>query len=127
MDFRPAPRRPRGESILPMINVVFLLLVFFLMTAQLRPPEPVEVERPTAIAAQTAEAERTLYIGQQGTLHFQEASGEAVYAALAEQAAARPVLQVRADAGLDADRLAQVMRRLAAIGHTRIELSVQTR
>ncbi|MGC9369763.1 MAG: ExbD/TolR family protein [Paracoccaceae bacterium] len=125
MDFRPAPRRPRGESILPMINVVFLLLVFFLMTAQLPPPEPVEVERPTARLAQSPEAERTLYIGRDGTLHFQGASGEAVYAALAQQAETRPALQVRADARLGGDRLAQVMRRLAAIGLTRIELSVQ--
>ena len=33
-------RRPRGESIIPMINVVFLLLIFFLLTAQIAPADP---------------------------------------------------------------------------------------
>lgn len=127
MDFRPDPRRARGESILPMINVVFLLLIFFLMTAQLRPPEPFEVERPVASMAQPPDAEPALYIGRDGALQFQDISGEAVYAALAELAGAHPALQVRADARLDADRLALAIRRLAAIGHSRIELVVQAR
>ncbi|WP_322867174.1 biopolymer transporter ExbD [Aquicoccus sp. G2-2] len=43
MDIPRPVRRPRGEAILPMINVVFLLLIFFLMTAELAPPEPVAV------------------------------------------------------------------------------------
>lgn len=46
MDFAPPKRRPRAESIVPMINVVFLLLIFFLMTAQIAPPDPFEVAPP---------------------------------------------------------------------------------
>jgi len=41
MEFaRPRHRRPL-EPIVPMINVVFLLLIFFLMSAQIRTPRPV--------------------------------------------------------------------------------------
>lgn len=105
----------------------FLLLIFFLMTAQLRPPEPFEGERPVASMAQLPDAEPVLYIGQDGTLQFQDISGEAVYSALAGLAGAHPALQVRTDARLDADRLALAMKLLAAIGHSRIELVVQVR
>ncbi len=36
------PRRG-GDNLLPMINVVFLLLIFFLISAEMTPPEPFEV------------------------------------------------------------------------------------
>ena len=41
------PRRPR-ESAVPMINIVFLLLIFFLMTATIAPPAPFAVTPPAA-------------------------------------------------------------------------------
>ncbi|NHX27772.1 biopolymer transporter ExbD, partial [Escherichia coli] len=46
MQFPQHPRRDRGENIVPMINVVFLLLIFFLMTAQIGPPAPIDVTPP---------------------------------------------------------------------------------
>lgn len=38
MQFDLPQRRSRPESVVPMINIVFLLLIFFLMTAQIAPP-----------------------------------------------------------------------------------------
>ena len=49
MDFAPRrPARPARENIVPMINVVFLLLVFFVMTAQIAPPDPFDIAPPEA-------------------------------------------------------------------------------
>ncbi|MBL4543543.1 MAG: biopolymer transporter ExbD, partial [Rhodobacteraceae bacterium] len=45
----PRPTRPR-EPVVPMINVVFLLLIFFLMAAVIAPPEPFGVTLPRAAA-----------------------------------------------------------------------------
>lgn len=52
MDFAPPirPRAPR-ESVVPMINVAFLLLVFFLISAQITAPDPVEVTLPSVTMA----------------------------------------------------------------------------
>ena len=35
-----AARAPTRDSTVPMINIVFLLLIFFLITAQIAPPAP---------------------------------------------------------------------------------------
>ena len=52
MDFS-APRRApnRSENIIPMINVVFLLLMFFMLSAQVAPPDPFDVEVPVSEAS----------------------------------------------------------------------------
>ncbi|MEX5726649.1 biopolymer transport protein ExbD [Rhodovulum iodosum] len=121
MQFAPLsrPRRPR-ESVVPMINVVFLLLVFFLMTAQIAPPDPVEVSPPTAPGAALPEAD-TLYADAQGGLAYGTARGDAVFAALAARDTGAPLI-LRADAGLEARALAGILRRLAEAGQTRVSL-----
>ena len=126
MDFSDPPQRARAESIIPMINVVFLLLIFFLMTAQIAPPEPFEVMPPEADADNPAEAELVLYIDAAGRLGFGENTGEeAVLTALAEQVAAAcegqrcevtQLLSIRADAETPASVLAALLPKLATAG-----------
>ena len=48
MRFASPPRRSPPESVVPMINVVFLLLIFFLISAQISPPDPFETRLPVA-------------------------------------------------------------------------------
>lgn len=125
MEFDTAPRKPRAESIVPMINVVFLLLIFFLMTAQIAPPEPFDVSPPTAEQVTEPDGELVLYVGKDDALQFQDTAGEAAYAAISASAGDGKVLQLRIDSSLDGDRLAQVMHRLAAVGFARVEVVVQ--
>lgn len=67
MRFDPAPRRAVSENLLPMINVVFLLLIFFLIAAKLAPPEPFELTPPEAAGAPVAELpEGVLYLAPGG-------------------------------------------------------------
>lgn len=131
MDF-PAPRRrARSESIVPMINVVFLLLIFFLMTAQIVPPEPFGVTPPTADSAAPAQGPLTLYLSAEGTPGFGEALGDEALTALADalaQSCAQPCdaagvdILLRADAQTPATALTGLMPRLAAMGLTRVQL-----
>jgi biopolymer transport protein ExbD len=123
MDFGARPPRPRGESVVPMINVVFLLLIFFLMTATIVPPDPFESTPPEASTAETAERGDTLHIGPDGALAFGPARGEA---ALAAVPAGSPLL-IRADAGLAAAELSRILSRLAAAGVTDIRLAAVAR
>ena len=77
MDFSAPPRRPRTESIVPMINVVFLLLIFFLMTSNLATPEPFEVTPPSATSGTAPEIEYTLYVDKSGQTSFEGNEGAA--------------------------------------------------
>lgn len=79
MDFSSLPKRPRGESIVPMINVVFLLLIFFLMTSHLAKPEPFEVALPEAASEQEPEAELVLYADKDGQLAYEEMRRDAAW------------------------------------------------
>ncbi|EDZ44945.1 transport energizing protein, ExbD/TolR family [Rhodobacterales bacterium Y4I] len=125
MDLTDPPRRPRSESIVPMINVVFLLLIFFLMTSRLAKPDPFEVTPPEAALDTEAAAEAVLYVDAQGQMHFDGTGGEAAIARLAAAGAGSSVVQLRADAGLEAAALARILRQLAAAGLSRAELTVR--
>jgi biopolymer transport protein ExbD len=118
MDFGARPRRPRGESVVPMINVVFLLLIFFLMTATITPPDPFGATPPEARAAERPERGQTLHVGPDGALALGDLRGEAALAAIAADA---PLL-VRADASLPASVLAGVLARLAEAGVADVRL-----
>lgn len=124
LDFSPPQRKPQGESIVPMINVVFLLLIFFLMTAQIAPPEPFEVAPPTAQKAAGPEADQVIYLSDKGVLQFQDSQGVAAIAAITRQGA-KPTLILRADGAAKGHRLAEVMADLRKAGFDRIELVVQ--
>ncbi|WP_306153643.1 biopolymer transporter ExbD [Roseovarius sp. MMSF_3281] len=132
MQFTDPPRRKPPESIVPMINVVFLLLVFFLTTAQIAPPEPFEVAPPVAAPdGAPPEGVFTLYLGAEGGLAYRGAAlgDEAVLAALKAAKAAYcavetcdPPLVFRADAAVPGARLAALLPKLGALGFAEVQL-----
>lgn len=127
MDFAPLPRRRPKEAIVPMINVVFLLLIFFLISAQITPPAPFEVTLPDATGGTAAVPADTLHIDADGQLAFNASRGEAVYDALAARATPDAALLIRADAALDAAILARLLPELAARGVSAVELLARPR
>jgi len=124
MDFQPPARPPKAESIVPMINVVFLLLIFFLMTAQIAPPEPFEVAAPQAGKAGDPKGEVTLYLSAEGLAQYQDQKGEAAFAALKAELGGSKEVVLRADAKAQGARLAEVMAELRRAGFSAIELVV---
>ncbi len=120
LDFSPAtPPRRSAENIVPMINVVFLLLIFFLMSAQIAPPDPIDVTVPDSTSETAPVDPNALYVGADGTLAYGGATGDGALAALADHAG---VLPVRADADLPAAKLAALLPKLAAAGVDGVEL-----
>ncbi|WP_146345709.1 ExbD/TolR family protein [Phaeobacter marinintestinus] len=127
MRFARPRRRPKGESIIPMINVVFLLLIFFLMTARIVPPEPFAVELPEAAVETPAEGQSILHISAEGDLAFGGAQGEeAVLAALAGFDPDEP-LMLRADKTVQGAVIATLLPKLASVGIRQVKLVSATR
>jgi biopolymer transport protein ExbD len=125
-------RRP-VENVVPLINVVFLLLIFFMLAGSLRPVEPFAVELPQAAGEREA-AERGAEIEAEGSVLFVAASGELALdgqrldeATLLTALAARSgdsSLELRADAGIPARRFLPLLGRLRAAGVAELELVV---
>ena len=109
------PRRTRGENIVPMINVVFLLLIFFLMSAQIAPPDPVEVALPKSASEAEHPQSDNLYVSKDGTLYYNGVQGEAVWEQLADRSLPEPLF-IRADQDAPATALASVLSKLARAG-----------
>lgn len=134
MDFSTPPRKSPPETLLPMINVVFLLLIFFLISARMAPPEPFAVTPPQSQAQSLAEGDGdfTLYMTADGRIGYAGALGDAAFAALGADrdrhcatldcTAEPPVLLVRADAAVAAQEVAALLPRLGALGFRHLEL-----
>lgn len=119
-----APRR--ADSIVPMINIVFLLLIFFMLTATLAPPDPFDLALPEGQAEAPAPP-RTLVlaIGPEGQLAHEGARGEDALSGL--RAAYRPgdTVLLRADAGLDGAAFARLLADLAVAGIDGVTLALR--
>jgi biopolymer transport protein ExbD len=117
-------RRPPAhddERILPLINIVFLLLIFFMLAGRLSGSDPFEVE-PPASASDGPLGERTLelLIGRDGELALDgvviapaDLDG-AIAAQLGEGPAAKA--RIKADGGARAVDVLGVVERLNAAG-----------
>lgn len=123
MDFsRPEKRQP-GEQILPMINVVFLLLIFFLLSSQIAPRAPFPVVPPRVDSTGKAEPGATLFMAADGRLHFEGPTGAEAMTALAAKAGSIGTLTLRADAEASGHAVAALITKLRTAGVARVVLT----
>lgn len=118
-------RRRQRETVLPMINISFLLLIFFLMMAQVETAPPFPVTPPEAAdAAEPAAPERVLFVSAQGAFAHDGHEGEAALDALAAALAGAPgPVLIRADSALEAVALARLLAALGERGITDTRLA----
>ena len=114
------PKRERSEGIVPMINVAFLLLIFFLMVAVIVPPDPMELSLPTGEidAAAAPDEDVVLTVTSDGRL-LRSDGQEADLSGLS----GRQVL-LRADSGMDARQMASTLKELSAAEIAALRLAV---
>ncbi|MEM9139809.1 MAG: biopolymer transporter ExbD [Pseudomonadota bacterium] len=130
MTFDDEPRKPPAENIVPMINVVFLLLVFFLMTATIAPPDPFDIGLPASSMPETAETDQSFYVRADGVYSFAGAEGDLALAALVETGlgqAGEAALIIRADRDVPGVTVAQLLKRLLGQGITNAQLVAEAR
>ncbi|MEO9613176.1 MAG: biopolymer transporter ExbD [Nitratireductor sp.] len=123
---RPRPRT-RHESTITLINIVFLMLIFFLIAGTLTPPMERDVALITTSQSDRAEPPRALFVTSDGAL---SAGGEPVTAAsyverlraASDADGAIPVVKVAADRALPAQELIGIVAALRDAGAGRVAL-----
>lgn len=124
-----APPRPHSdeERILPLINVVFLLLIFFMLAGKLAASDPFEIAPPVSGSEAAAGVQDlTVLFGPGGSLALDgtiiapAALEEAVADRLSANAALRVLL--KADGRAEAHQVVAVMESLRAAGVERLTL-----
>ena len=115
-------RRPRREPIVPMINVVFLLLVFFLLTAQFSDPTP-GASQDIPVPSETVLLQDSLILTPTGLLLYRDLQGRD---AMLSAVAAGPV-RLELEAATAARTLARLLTDLALAGADNVDLIVRDR
>lgn len=124
---RPARTRP-SISLTPLIDVVFILLVFFMLASSFLEWRTLEIRIPTFGSA-VSEAERPLRvrIGADGAVRIDDQAYEAQaldvrLRGVAAEDAARPVIVV-AESGVPLQRTFAIIDRVVATGLSNLSLS----
>lgn len=117
MRLRRRPQVPDGENVLPLINVVFLLLVFFMVAGALERADLFTVKPPeAATAAEGSAGAGLLLLAADGRLAL---DGQALDRADLPAAVARldgAPLTLKADAGAEALAVVALLEELRAAG-----------
>lgn len=117
------PRRGPDDQALPLINIAFLLLVFFLLAGTLLPPSPFAITELELLngAASLDAPERLLMAPDRRMAYRGEAlTREGITASLFAEL--EGPLRVQVDATTEAQQVVNLLRRLAAAGVERVEL-----
>lgn len=121
--------RPKNddEKVLPLINVVFLLLIFFMIAGHLEATDPFLIDPPSSSSEGAAEMrELVVLVGPDGQLALDGVvmDAAALEAAVAERftGGATPMVWLKGDAGADAVQAIEVMEILRAAGVERLKL-----
>jgi biopolymer transport protein ExbD len=124
-----APPRPRRdeERILPLINVVFLLLIFFMVAGRFTLSDPWHIEPPRSASEGIAQArELVVMVGADGRLALDGV--EMDDAGLEDALRARlgdtepSMVRLKADGRVEATRVVGVMELLRDAGASRLRL-----
>ncbi|GMG83531.1 hypothetical protein LNKW23_27440 [Paralimibaculum aggregatum] len=125
-------RRQEGDDgVLPLVNVVFLLLIFFMVAGQLTRADPFEIAPPVSGSEGAApDAPPTVWVGPEGQLSLGEAAMDeaALVAAVAGAAGASEAgVRVLADGRVEARRLVRLVAALRAAGVGEVTLMTVAR
>ncbi|MGF1609917.1 MAG: ExbD/TolR family protein [Kiloniellales bacterium] len=127
MRFQPPRPKSHEERILPLVNVVFLLLIFFMLAGRLAASDPFRIEPPRSTSEGLVEPQETLVlVGADGRLALDGATIDeaALKAAVAERMSSEtpPRVRLKADGQAEATRVVTVMELLREAGVERLKL-----
>jgi len=127
MKLKPPPEVREVENILPLVNVVFLLLIFFMLAGAFSRPDAFKVELP--LAENENDADRkvlTVLLNSEGQLALDDSLinivelQELITAEVNNNSLLQ--LQLKADANVNATELIEIMESLNATGLVSLRL-----
>jgi biopolymer transport protein ExbD len=128
------PRRQQDseQRILPLINIVFLLLIFFMVAGQLSQSDAVRVEPPRSSSAADMESPLArILMAADGSVHINGipvALADVTETARSLMAASAPdAIFVKAAGGVDARQAIALLAAIRAAGATGVRLVTQHR
>lgn len=121
IDFGPEPPRREYEYLVPLINVVFLLITFFLVTGTLQESDPVTIDLPEGAIDEAKPAEPvTVFLGADGFAYIFDQVVEARFAPYMLRSffvkEGHRSVQLRADRNVSAETLVDMMENMREIG-----------
>ncbi len=123
---RPKPTRDGEANLIPLINIVFLLLIFFMLAGRLAPTELMALEPPRSDSLRSAQVTTLVVLVDQGgqiRLEGETLDKETLAERIALHLADGPQsVQIKADAGLDAMQLLDLLEQLRAAGAEELDL-----
>ena len=126
-------REANDDNLIPLINVVFLMLIFFMVAGQIQRSDVAKVQPPASLSdVRQVEEGITLIVTADGMLYLDNQSvDEAVLATALLSVfsqSANPeafVVLVKVDADLPVDVLQTVLQQVKATGVVRVSLATQ--
>ena len=122
MNFRKTSYVREKENIVPMINIVFLLLIFFLITSSLV-PRPVEIiERPFGLSDSNVDDPNYLFITGSSEIMYFGQTGEMAWDLIKKSEPT--TLTIEADRNLPANKLISLLNKLNDMNILHLEMIV---
>ena len=122
MNFRKTSYVSEKENIVPMINIVFLLLIFFLITSSLV-PRPVEIiERPFGLSDSNVEDPNYLFITGSSEIIYLNQTGEIAWDLIKKSELT--TLTIEADRNLAAKKFISLLNKLNDMNILHLEMIV---
>ena len=116
--------KPKSEPTIALINVVFLMLVFFMVAGSLAPALDPAVRLVEAADLEAAPPPDALVIRADGSLHFRgtELTSPEAYVRIVREEEAAFAARLVPDRALPAVTLVAISKELCSLGATRITL-----
>lgn len=115
---------PLQEPMLPLINIVFLLLIFFMIAGSLQKLGPFDVDPPASQAAEgQPEDTIVLWFGRNGEIGIDDLTGglDRLSSMLPTDYIGRPV-EIRADREVEGAKVVTLLARLQELGVEKVQL-----
>lgn len=115
---------PVQEPMLPLINIVFLLLIFFMIAGSLQKLGPFEVDPPgSQTAASQPEDAIVLWFSDNGDIGIDDLTGglDRLSSMLPVDYIGRPV-EIRADRNVEGQKVVTLLARLQELGVEKVQL-----
>ncbi len=131
---RRAPGNQLDDNMIPLINIVFLMLIFFIMAGQLNSSELIKIQPPTSQQQSALQQhDANLFVSDRGKLVLNDVylEASALTKILKQKIAETNDIQsfkllVKADATVPASELTDLLKQVRAAGVLKVSLATQT-